>query len=112
MTTVATEDQEQPNPSHEREARILDVTPGCRTHQGQRRHALRQKAGHMTAAVQVVRSTKLCLPSEAVHICDGGFLCLAMYLATEVWPISMPSLRRSPWIRGSTPERVGEAHVA
>src|ERR1700751_6171911 len=34
MTTVATEDQEQPNPSHEREARILDVTPGCRTSSG------------------------------------------------------------------------------
>ena len=25
-----------------------------------------------------------------------GLLCLAMYLATEVWPISMPSLRSSP----------------
>src|SRR5215831_20391597 len=34
MTTVATEDQEQPNPSHERAARILDVTPGCRTSSG------------------------------------------------------------------------------
>src|SRR5215471_10895173 len=34
MTTVATEDQEQPNPSHELEARILDVTPGCRTSSG------------------------------------------------------------------------------
>src|SRR5215470_8939231 len=33
MTTVATEDQEQPNPSHERAARIL-VTPGCRTSSG------------------------------------------------------------------------------
>src|SRR5205823_9519952 len=34
MTTVATEDQEQPDPSYEREARILDVTPGCRTSSG------------------------------------------------------------------------------
>ena len=33
-----------------------------------------------------------------------GLLCLAMYLATEVWPISMPSLRSSPWIRGA-PQR-------
>src|SRR3977135_13190 len=24
-----------------------------------------------------------------------------MYLATEVWPMSMPSLRSSPWIRGA-----------
>ena len=38
----------------------------------------------MTAAVQVVQSAKLCLPSEAVHICDGGLLCRAIYLATEV----------------------------
>jgi hypothetical protein len=38
-----------------------------------------------------------------------GFLCLAMYLATEVWPISMPSLRSSPWIRGAP--QFGKAHV-
>src|SRR3954464_6198389 len=24
-----------------------------------------------------------------------------MYLATEVWPTSMPSLRSSPWMRGA-----------
>src|SRR5436190_13007532 len=34
MTTDATEGQEQPDPSYEREARILDVTPGCRTSSG------------------------------------------------------------------------------
>ena len=28
----------------------------------------------------------------------------AMYLATEVWPTSMPSLRSSPWMRGA-PQR-------
>ena len=38
------------------------------------------------------------------HPCDGGLLRLAMHLATEVWPISMPSLRSSPWIRGA-PQR-------
>ena len=32
---------------------------------------------------------------------DGGCLRLAMYLATLVCPISMPSLRSSPWIRGA-----------
>src|ERR1700755_440370 len=32
---------------------------------------------------------------------DGGSLRLAMYLATLVCPISMPSLRSSPWIRGA-----------
>src|ERR1700742_4393173 len=33
--------------------------------------------------------------------CDGGPLRLAIYLATLVWPISMPSLSNSPWIRGA-----------
>src|SRR5450755_2343779 len=36
---------------------------------------------------------------------DGGLLRLAMYLATEVWPTSMPSLRSSPWILHSRDNR-------
>src|SRR3954447_22322750 len=44
--------------------------------------------------------------------CDGGHLCRAMYLATEVWPTSMPSLRSSPWMRGAPPERICQAHLA
>src|SRR3954447_9851047 len=36
--------------------------------------------------------------------CDGGRRCRAMYVATEVWPTSMPSLRSSPWMRGA-PQR-------
>ena len=36
--------------------------------------------------------------------CDGGRRRRAMYLATEVWPTSMPSLRSSPWMRGA-PQR-------
>src|SRR4029077_16436925 len=32
---------------------------------------------------------------------DGGSRRLTMYLATLVCPISMPSLRSSPWIRGA-----------
>src|ERR1700738_1035212 len=32
---------------------------------------------------------------------DGGPLRLAIYLATLVCPISMPSLSSSPWIRGA-----------
>jgi hypothetical protein len=35
------------------------------------------------------------------HPCEGGPLLRAMYLATLVWPISMPSLRSSPWILGA-----------
>src|SRR5258707_1279701 len=34
-----------------------------------------------------------------------------MYLATLVCPISMPSLRSSPWIRGRSPQRIGDAHL-
>src|SRR5215475_14570871 len=33
--------------------------------------------------------------------CEGGPLLRAIYLATLVWPISMPSLRSSPWILGA-----------
>ncbi len=50
------------------------------------------------------------LRRNVFHPCDGGFLILAMYLATEVWPISMPSLRSSPWISRSAPQRIGETH--
>src|SRR5260370_40168057 len=32
---------------------------------------------------------------------DGGPLRVAIYLATLVCPISMPSLRSSPWMRGA-----------
>ena len=32
---------------------------------------------------------------------DDGSLCKAIYLVTLVCPISMPSLRSSPWIRGA-----------
>ena len=37
-------------------------------HQGPRTYAPHQQAGHMTAADQIVRSVKKCLPSGAVHI--------------------------------------------
>src|SRR5260370_14247737 len=33
--------------------------------------------------------------------CDGGPRLFTIYLATLVWPISMPSLSNSPWIRGA-----------
>jgi hypothetical protein len=41
------------------------------------------------------------LRRNVFHPCDGGFLFLAMYLATVVWPTSMPSLSSSPWILGA-----------
>ena len=41
--------------------------------------------------------------------CDGGPLLRAIYLATLVCPIAMPSLSSSPWIRGE--ESRGEGAV-
>src|SRR4029077_5226144 len=38
---------------------------------------------------------------NVLHPCDGGRLSLALYLATVVCPMSMPSLSSSPWIRGA-----------
>src|SRR5665811_2558892 len=35
------------------------------------------------------------------HVCEGGFRRRAMYLLTLVSPMSMPSLRSSPWMRGA-----------
>src|ERR1700730_12309010 len=43
---------------------------------------------------------------------DGGSRRLAMYLATLVCPISMPSLRSSPWNPRRSPQRIGNAHLA
>src|SRR6478672_8175026 len=41
------------------------------------------------------------LRRNVFHSCDGGALLRAIYLATLVWPISMPSLSNSPWILGA-----------
>src|SRR3982751_3725914 len=41
------------------------------------------------------------LRRKFLHPCDGGALLRAIYLATLVWPISMPSLSNSPWILGA-----------
>src|SRR5438874_2581296 len=41
------------------------------------------------------------LRRNVFHPCEGGPLLRAIYLATLVWPISMPSLRGSPWILGA-----------
>src|SRR5882724_7474733 len=38
------------------------------------------------------------LRRNVFHPCEGGPLLRAIYLVTLVWPISMPSLRSSPWI--------------
>jgi len=48
---------------------------------------------------------------EAIHrrgcggmsssLCDGGLVCVCYILGDRGWPISMPSLRSSPWIRGA-----------
>src|ERR1700726_3290456 len=41
------------------------------------------------------------LRRNVLHPCEGGSLLLTIYLATLVWPTSMPSLRSSPWILGA-----------
>src|SRR6201981_491009 len=51
------------------------------------------------------------LRRNVFHPCEGGPLLGAIYLATLVWPTSMPSLRSSPWILGGPPQRVGDAHL-
>jgi len=52
--TVATEDLEQPAKCHERKARKSDRAQIVGFHQGQRKYAPRQQAGHMTAVDQIV----------------------------------------------------------
>src|SRR5258708_33500770 len=42
-----------------------------------------------------------CLRRNVFDPWDGGPRRLAIYLATLVCPISMPSLSNSPWIRGA-----------
>src|SRR4051794_32135256 len=44
--------------------------------------------------------------------CEGGRRRRAMYLATEVWPTSMPSLRSSPMDARSAPEGICQADLA
>src|SRR5258708_5330622 len=41
------------------------------------------------------------LRRNVLHPCEGGTLLRTIYLATLVWPTSMPSLRSSPWILGA-----------
>src|SRR5262252_9765585 len=41
------------------------------------------------------------LRRNVFHPCEGGPLLRVIYLATLVCPISMPSLRSSPWILGA-----------
>ena len=55
--------------------------------------------GTTNRSIDVMPSAWLC--RNVFQPWDGGLLRLAMYLATEVWPTSMPSLRSSPWILGA-----------
>ncbi len=65
--TVATEDQEQPAGCHQRKARVADRDPRRQTSSGPADIcSAPTEAGHMTAADQIVRSAKKCLPWRAV----------------------------------------------
>src|SRR5215470_7719763 len=96
MTTVATEDQEQPNPSHEREARILDVTPGCRTSSGPAE----------TRSAPKGRTYDRSRPSRSKHQ-----IVLAIRGRPHMTYINA-EFKEFAVDPGSAPERVGEAHVA
>jgi hypothetical protein len=69
--TVATEDQEQPASAHERKARIIDRDPGRRTASRPAEICSALKAGHMTAADQIVQNEKSAC-HEVVHIWAVG----------------------------------------
>ena len=49
---------------------------------------------HRSNAVRMIKN-------KVFQPCDGGPLLRAMYLATLVWPTSIPILSSSPWIRGA-----------
>src|SRR5215471_4287429 len=52
------------------------------------------------------------LRRNVFHPCEGGPLLRTIYLATLVSPISMPSLRSSPWILGAPHNGLAMSHLA
>src|SRR3954447_6666160 len=76
------------------------VTPSHRM----RLRSCRRTSNPYSSRNEIVRTTKRsieAIPSawfrrNVLQPCDGGRLRRAMYLATEVWPTSMPSLSSSP----------------
>src|SRR6516165_1492609 len=54
-----------------------------------------------TAKMSIAAIPSAWLQRNVFHPCEGGALLRAIYLATLVWPISIPSLRSSPWILGA-----------
>src|SRR6476646_3671020 len=84
------------------------VTPSHRM----RLRSCRRTSNPYSSRKEIVGTTKRsieAIPSawfrrNVLQPCDGGRRRRAMYLATEVWPTSMPRLRSSPWMRGA-PQR-------
>src|SRR5215831_1550144 len=111
MTTVATEDQEQPNPSHERAARILDVTPGCRTSSGPAEtrsapkgrtydHSRPSRSKHqIVLAIRGRPHMRWRIPVSCHILGNRGLI-----------PIDA-ELEEFAMDPGSAPKRVGEAHL-
>src|SRR3954454_16137605 len=85
------------------------VTPSHRM----RLRSCRKMSNPYSSRNEIVGTTKrsieaipsACFRRNVLQPCDGGRRCRAMYLATEVWPTSMPSLRSSPWMRGAPQRR-------
>jgi hypothetical protein len=73
--------------------------PPAMTHNQQ---AIEQPERHCRHHEQVHRGDPISMVTKDVlHPCEGGTLLRTIYLATLVWPTSMPSLRSSPWILGA-----------
>ena len=73
MASGRAADREDPDNSKRNAARILDRDPISELHQGQRSHAPRQRAGHMTAPDHFAK-TELGRVVNLVEIADGGHL--------------------------------------
>src|SRR5215813_8063960 len=111
MTTVATEDQEQPNPSHERAARILDVTPGCRTSSGpaETRSAPKGRTYDRSRPSRSKHQIVLAIRGRP-HMRWRFPVSCHIFGNRGLIPIDA-ELEEFAMDPGSAPKRVGEAHI-
>src|ERR1700747_1963475 len=112
MTTVATEDQEQPDPSYEREARILDVTPGCRTSSGPAEicSAPKGRTYDRSRPSRAKRQIVLAIRGRP-HMRWGSPVSCHIFGNRGLTHLDA-ELEKFAMDPGRAPERVGEAHVA
>src|SRR6202163_4737909 len=73
--------------------------PPAMTHDQQAIEQPERDCRHQNRSIAAIPSAWL--RRNVLHPCEGGTLLRTIYLATLVWPTSMPSLRSSPWILGA-----------